>query len=127
MELLYHVPLSAWAIGALVRDDVKIPIHLLIYATQTAMTTLTCIADYLSWTTVSSAEKLELGKLYVPYLALCEFLFLFFSFPYILFFLFPFFALFCSLDGNELEWILCRFHGLLKCMCRADFFLFFYL
>lgn len=53
-----------------VTDDPKLPIHLLIYALQTALTTATCIADYLSWTGYSSAEKIELGKLYVPYLAL---------------------------------------------------------
>ncbi|KAF2484965.1 transmembrane protein 6/97 [Neohortaea acidophila] len=70
MEALYHVPLSFWAIGALLRDDPKLPIHLLVYAVQTAVTTLTCIADYLSWTGFSNAQKIELGKLYVPYLAL---------------------------------------------------------
>jgi len=36
------------------------------------MTTLTCIADYMSWPSYTNAEKLELGKLYVPYLAICE-------------------------------------------------------
>jgi len=36
------------------------------------MTTLTCIADYLSWPAYTNAEKIELGKLYVPYLAVCE-------------------------------------------------------
>ncbi|KAK4554623.1 hypothetical protein LTR86_008478, partial [Recurvomyces mirabilis] len=40
----------------------------------TAITTSTCIADYLSWTTISNAQKLELGKLYVPYLALSIFM-----------------------------------------------------
>lgn len=40
------------------------------YATQTAVTTLTCIADYMSWTTVSRDVKLQLGLLYAPYLAL---------------------------------------------------------
>jgi hypothetical protein len=53
-------------------DDPKVPIHLVIYAMQTAITTSTCIADYLSWSNFSSSEKIELGKLYVPYLALCE-------------------------------------------------------
>lgn len=53
-------------------DDPKVPIHLLIYATQTAITTMTCIADYMSWSSFSNEEKLELGKLYVPYLALCK-------------------------------------------------------
>lgn len=54
-------------------DDPKLPIHLLVYAVQTAVTTLTCIADYLSWTGFSNAQKIELGKLYVPYLALCKY------------------------------------------------------
>lgn len=53
-------------------DDVRLPIHLLIYATQTAVTTLTCIADYMSWSSFSNAQKMEMGKLYVPYLALCK-------------------------------------------------------
>lgn len=90
MELFYHVPLSVWALGALIRgmsqtsrlclvvlmffeDDPKVPIHLLIYAMQTAVTTATCIADYLSWSGFSNAEKIELGKLYVPYLMVCKF------------------------------------------------------
>jgi len=93
MELVYHVPLSVWAVGALLRgrqywellegleteklischvDDPKVPLHLLIYAMQTAVTTATCIADYLSWSGFSNTQKIELGKLYVPYLALCE-------------------------------------------------------
>jgi len=72
MEVLYHLPLSVWAIGALRRDDAKVPVHLLVYAVQTAVTTATCIADYLSWTTVTSEQKLALGYLYVPYLALCK-------------------------------------------------------
>ncbi|EME43808.1 hypothetical protein DOTSEDRAFT_151328 [Dothistroma septosporum NZE10] len=74
MELFYHVPLSVWAVGALLRDDPKVPVHLLAYAVQTAITTATCIADYLSWNSVSNAEKIELGKLYVPYLALSVFM-----------------------------------------------------
>lgn len=72
MELLYHVPVSAWAIGALLRDDPRLPIHLLVFAVQTGMTTLTCIADYLSWSDYQNQDKIELGKLYVPYLALGE-------------------------------------------------------
>jgi hypothetical protein len=37
---------------------------------QVTVTTATCIADYMSWTEFSDAQKMELGKLYVPYLAL---------------------------------------------------------
>lgn len=49
------------------------PVHLLIYSVQTAVTTVTCIAEYLSWTHLSTADKVNLGYLYVPYLALCKF------------------------------------------------------
>lgn len=49
-----------------------LPVHLLVYATQTAITTTTCIAEYLSWTHLTVADKLNLGALYVPYLGLCE-------------------------------------------------------
>lgn len=88
MEAIYHVPLSLWAIGAILRgehqsksgwpelgaksaaDDPKLPIHLLIFAMQAGVTTLTCIADYMSWTVISSAQKAKLHQLYVPYLAL---------------------------------------------------------
>jgi hypothetical protein len=41
---------------------------------QVTVTTATCIADYMSWTEFSDAQKMELGKLYVPYLALGMFL-----------------------------------------------------
>jgi hypothetical protein len=52
-------------------DDPRLPVHLLVYAVQTAVTTATCIADYLSWSEYENSQKIELGKLYVPYLALC--------------------------------------------------------
>lgn len=72
MEALFHVPLSVWAVGALRRDDPKTPLYLLIYAVQTGVTTLTCLADMMSWTAVTDAEKVQLCGLYVPYLALGE-------------------------------------------------------
>lgn len=53
-------------------DDPKGPIHLLIYAVQTAVTTSTCIADYLSWKAFDANQKFQLGTLYVPYLAICR-------------------------------------------------------
>jgi hypothetical protein len=52
---------------------------------QVTVTTATCIADYLSWSEFSNAQKMELGKLYVPYLALGMFC-LSFSRPVFLFF-----------------------------------------
>lgn len=41
------------------------PGHLVAYAMQTAVTTATCIADFLSWEDLSGKEKVELGKLLV--------------------------------------------------------------
>lgn len=56
-----------------------VPVHLLAYAVQTAVTAVTCIAEYLSWTHLSTGDKVNLGYLYVPYLALGTFFsFLFF-------------------------------------------------
>ncbi len=59
-------------------DDPSLPIHLLVFAIQAGMTTLTCIADYLAWEDFGLQEKGRLGLLYVPYLALGEF------FPFLL-------------------------------------------
>lgn len=72
LEALYHVPLSFWAVGALARDDPLVPVHLLVFALETALTTLTCVAEYLSWADFTPEQKWNLGGLYVPYLALCE-------------------------------------------------------
>ena len=49
-----------------------VPVHLLILAVQTAVTTGTCIVDFTSWTTVTRAVKMDLAALYVPYLVLGE-------------------------------------------------------
>ena len=53
------------------KDDPLIPLHLLIYATQTAVSTGACIADSLTWG-LSTAQLISRGQLYVPYLLLCE-------------------------------------------------------
>lgn len=49
-----------------------VPVQLLVFAVQTAITTTVCIAEYLSWDHLSVADKLNLGYLYMPYLALCK-------------------------------------------------------
>lgn len=54
-----------------------IPVQLLVFAVQTAVTTTVCIAEYLSWEHLTVADKVNLGYLYVPYLALCMFRFYF--------------------------------------------------
>ncbi|KAI4150978.1 MAG: hypothetical protein LQ340_003772 [Diploschistes diacapsis] len=70
MEAGYHVPLSIWAVGALIQDSPLVPVHLLIWAVQTALTTLVCIVDYSSWEDFSAEEKTSMNGLYVPYLLL---------------------------------------------------------
>jgi len=44
--------------------------HLLVWATQTAVTTATCIYEYESREEVSMEQSTQLGYLYKPYLAL---------------------------------------------------------
>lgn len=51
-------------------DDPLVPVVLLPFATQTAVTTATCVAEYLSWEGYTSSQKTALGWLYLPYLAL---------------------------------------------------------
>ncbi|KAI4108736.1 MAG: hypothetical protein L6R37_000900 [Teloschistes peruensis] len=76
-EALYHAPLSLWAVRALWRGEATypmIPVQLLVFAVLTAVTTIVCIAEYLSWEHLTVADKVNLGYLYVPYLALSVFM-----------------------------------------------------
>jgi hypothetical protein len=73
MEALYHVPLSAWAIYGLSTESPLVPLHLLVYAVQTGITTGTCISEALTWTGLTGAERQALMGLYVPYLGVCKF------------------------------------------------------
>lgn len=73
MEALYHIPLSLWAIPALLHDDPLVPLHLLLWAVQTGVTTLTCVVEAMSWEGFTGQEKGGLAQLYVPYLVLGEF------------------------------------------------------
>ncbi|KAJ5728112.1 hypothetical protein N7493_004442, partial [Penicillium malachiteum] len=70
MELLYHVPLSIWAIGGLLRDHPLVPVHLLIFGVQAFITSLTCLVDVWSWEDRSTDEKTQITYLYAPYVAL---------------------------------------------------------
>jgi hypothetical protein len=70
LEAVYHVPLSLWAVPALLRDDMLVPVHLLIWACETALTTLTCVVEAMSWEGFTGQEKVALAQLYVPYLLL---------------------------------------------------------
>ncbi|KAF2762964.1 hypothetical protein EJ05DRAFT_471924 [Pseudovirgaria hyperparasitica] len=70
MELFYHAPLSLWAVRAIWRDNPNLPIHLLVFAVQTAVTTFICIVDFVSWDVITTDEKVQIGTLYGPYLLL---------------------------------------------------------
>lgn len=54
-------------------DNPQVSVQLLIFAVQTAITTLTCTVEMLSWEGYSRAEQLRLCGLYVPYLLLGKF------------------------------------------------------
>ncbi|KAJ5765331.1 hypothetical protein N7520_004890 [Penicillium odoratum] len=70
MELLYHVPLSAWAVWALLRDHPLLPVNLLIFGVQACVTSLTCLVEVWSWEDRSTDEKVQITYLYGPYVAL---------------------------------------------------------
>jgi hypothetical protein len=73
MELLYHIPLTLYAIRALWSAPLKpaAMLHLLLFSAQAGLTTLTCIAEALSWDR-SVEEQGKLMGLYVPYVAFGE-------------------------------------------------------
>lgn len=49
-------------------DDPLVPLHLLIWAVETAMSTLTCLVEAAVWESLTREEKSALAQLYVPYL-----------------------------------------------------------
>lgn len=51
-------------------DDPLVPLHLLVWAVMTALTTATCLVQVLNWEGLGWAEKKGLLGLYVPYLLL---------------------------------------------------------
>ncbi|KAG4024951.1 hypothetical protein MFRU_077g00180 [Monilinia fructicola] len=69
LELLVHVPVSFWAIRALLRDSPQTPLLLLPYSLETFLTTLICMHEYLYWP-LSARQKIDLTTLYGPYILL---------------------------------------------------------
>jgi hypothetical protein len=47
-----------------------VPLHLLIWACETALTTLTCLVEAMSWEGFTGQEKVALAQIYGPYLLL---------------------------------------------------------
>ncbi|KAJ4987863.1 hypothetical protein SVAN01_06593 [Stagonosporopsis vannaccii] len=72
LELVFHLPLTLWAIPALVRDDPRIPLALLVFGMETSITTLVCLAEMWSWEELTSEQSglSGLGGMYGGYLAL---------------------------------------------------------
>ncbi|KAL4975273.1 transmembrane protein 6/97 [Aspergillus desertorum] len=74
MEIFYHVPLSIWALGALLRNDPLVPVHLLVFGFQSFLTSWTCLVEVWSWGDRTIVEKQNLTTLYGPYVALGAFM-----------------------------------------------------
>ncbi|KAI9367287.1 transmembrane protein 6/97 [Aspergillus egyptiacus] len=70
MEICYHLPLSVWALGALLKDDPLVPLHLLVFGFQSFITSWTCLFEVWDWEDRTVAEKQNLTMLYAPYVAL---------------------------------------------------------
>ncbi|KAE8330078.1 transmembrane protein 6/97 [Aspergillus sergii] len=70
MELVYHAPLSLWALGALLRDDPLVPMHLLVFGVQSFVTSSACLAEVWGWDDRTVAQKQDLTMLYAPYVML---------------------------------------------------------
>ncbi|KIW91909.1 uncharacterized protein Z519_07879 [Cladophialophora bantiana CBS 173.52] len=70
IEATYHVPISLWMVWGIFKDHPLVPLHLLIFALEVAVTTLTCVVDISDWEGYTSAQKSDLYGLYVPYLVL---------------------------------------------------------
>ncbi|KAJ5179535.1 hypothetical protein N7492_002745 [Penicillium capsulatum] len=70
IELLYHVPVSAWAVWGLLRDHPLVPVHLLVFGVEAFVTSLACLVEVWNWPDRSVSEKQQLTMLYGPYVAL---------------------------------------------------------
>ncbi|KAF2271278.1 uncharacterized protein EI97DRAFT_437981 [Westerdykella ornata] len=69
LEAFYHLPLTLWAIPALLRNDPCIPLALLVFGLETLLTTITCLAEMLSWAELTAEQKglQGLGGMYGGY------------------------------------------------------------
>ncbi|EMD64759.1 hypothetical protein GGP41_002968 [Bipolaris sorokiniana] len=70
LELIYHLPVTLWAIPALLRNDPRVPLVLLVFALETSITTLVCVSEMLSWEELTPAQRglQGLGGMYGGYL-----------------------------------------------------------
>jgi hypothetical protein len=78
LELTYHLPLTLWAIPALLRNDARIPLALLVFGLEVSLSTAVCMAEMLSWEELTTAQRGVggLGGMYGGYLAVGVFMML---------------------------------------------------
>ncbi|ORX94649.1 transmembrane protein 6/97 [Clohesyomyces aquaticus] len=84
LEAFYHLPLTLWAIPALLRNDPRLPLQLLVFGLQTTFTTMTCLAEMYSWEDTDGGSGVKwvkvdkgvggLGGMYGGYLCLGVFM-----------------------------------------------------
>ncbi|PSN69472.1 hypothetical protein BS50DRAFT_572606 [Corynespora cassiicola Philippines] len=76
LELLFHLPLTLWAIPALLRNSPRVPLALLVFGLETSLSTLVCLAEMWSWPELSAEQRgwAGLGGMYGGYLALGVFM-----------------------------------------------------
>ena len=70
LEAVYHLPISLWLVPAILRDDALVPLHLVIWSVETAVSTLVCCAEAYGHAGYSADDLKGLAGLYVPYLIL---------------------------------------------------------
>ncbi|KEF59667.1 uncharacterized protein A1O9_04513 [Exophiala aquamarina CBS 119918] len=70
LEALYHLPVSLWFVWNIPRGHPLIGLNLLVFALETAVTTLTCVVDTAEWAAYSRKQRNDIYSLYVPYLVL---------------------------------------------------------
>ncbi|KAK5052651.1 hypothetical protein LTR84_002516 [Exophiala bonariae] len=70
LELVYHLPVSVWFVWNIPKDHPLVPLNLLIFALETAVTTLTCLVDTADWAGYSASQRQGIYSLYLPYLIL---------------------------------------------------------
>lgn len=59
----------------MIRNDPRVPLALLVFALETSITTLTCLAEMLSWEELTPVQRgvQGLGGMYGAYLAVGKF------------------------------------------------------
>ncbi|KAL5119137.1 hypothetical protein ACEQ8H_002844 [Pleosporales sp. CAS-2024a] len=71
LQLIYHFPLSVWAVGALLQHNPRTPLALLVFGLEGSITALICLLEMLSWEELTDEQRGlgGLGGLYGGYLA----------------------------------------------------------